>query len=46
MRETIKQMVERVRRDPIRNHCSAHGVISEWINNRCAECVKYEQKKR
>ena len=43
MRETIKQMIERVRRDPVKNHCSKHGVILEWINGRCAHCVHYEE---
>lgn len=39
MSETIKQMVERVRKDPVYNHCNFHGVIQRWINGKCARCV-------
>lgn len=43
MKESIKSMVERVTRDPARNHCANHGVITEWIEGRCAPCVHQEE---
>lgn len=42
-KETTSQMTERIRKDPIKNHCAHHGVILYWIDGRCAHCVHREE---